>query len=93
MGVVTELLVKANDQAGLTYEAVNVEQTVPGKPSPNDRSSQKKNKAVALTRILVVAAWPCFIKTGNKRQQTKSREAYAQLQKLISDSDKNRVPF
>lgn len=40
----TELLVKANDQAGLTSQAVNVEQTVPGKPSPNDRPSQEKNK-------------------------------------------------
>lgn len=29
---------------------------------------------------------------GNKRQQTQSREVYVQHQKLISDSDRKRVP-
>lgn len=57
---------KANDQAGLTSQAVNVEQTVPGKPSPNDRPSQGKNKGTALTRTPFIAAWLCFMKAGNK---------------------------
>lgn len=35
---------KANDQAGLTFQAVNVEQTVSGKTSPNDRPSQQKEQ-------------------------------------------------
>lgn len=59
---------KANDQAGLTSQAVNVEQTVPGKPSPNDRPSQGKNKGVALTRTPFIAAWLCFMKAKNKRK-------------------------
>ncbi len=40
---------KANDQAGLTSQAANVEQTVPGKLSPNDRPSQGENKGAAFT--------------------------------------------
>lgn len=62
------ILVKANDQASLTSQAVNVEQTVPGKPSPNDRPSYGKNKG-ALTRTPLIAAWLCFMKAGNKRKR------------------------
>lgn len=65
---------KANDQAGLTSQAVNMEQTVTGKPSPNDRTSQEKNKGVALTRKPFVSTWPCFMKAGNKTQPTENRK-------------------
>lgn len=58
MGVVAELPVKANDQAGLTYQAVNVEQTAPGKPSPNDRTKRWPSQEHQLTRMAVFHEGP-----------------------------------
>lgn len=52
----------------LTSQAVNVEQTVPGKPCPNDRPSEEKNKGGAFTRTPFFAARLCFMKAGSKRK-------------------------
>lgn len=78
---------KANDQAGLTSQAVNVEQTVPGKPSPNDRPSRGKNKGAALTRTPFIAAWLCFMKAGSKRKCMSSFKSLFLMQtSSVSDS-------
>lgn len=46
VGVATE----ANDQAGLTYQAVNVEQAVPGKPSAKWQGPRRERTKLWLSQ-------------------------------------------
>lgn len=78
---------RANDQAGLTSQAVNAEQTGPSDACPHDEPSQGKNKGAADHR------WPMFsTEAENKRHQTQIREVHVQPQQILLELDRKYVP-